>query len=45
MDEGRLMQEVALIADRCDIREEIDRINSHINQFRNIMKEYPCGKN
>jgi uncharacterized protein (TIGR00255 family) len=44
MDEGRLMQEVALIADRCDIREEIDRINSHINQFRNIMKEYPCGK-
>lgn len=43
-DEGRLMQEVALIADRCDIREEIDRINSHINQFHNIMTEYPCGK-
>jgi uncharacterized protein (TIGR00255 family) len=44
VDEGRLMQEVALIADRCDIREEIDRINSHINQFYDIINEYPCGK-
>ena len=44
VDEARLMQEIALIADRCDIREEIDRINSHINQFYDIINEYPCGK-
>ena len=36
-DEGRLMQEVAIFADRCDITEEIVRMRSHLNQFRNYM--------
>ena len=32
MDETRLMNEVALFADRADINEEITRLNSHIHQ-------------
>jgi len=37
IDESRLIQEVAIFADRCDITEEIVRIRSHLNQFRNYM--------
>ena len=33
LDEGRLLQEVALFSDRCDINEEITRLDSHIQQF------------
>jgi uncharacterized protein (TIGR00255 family) len=44
VDENRLLQELALFAERSDIREEVDRIDSHINQFNSIIKEYPCGK-
>lgn len=33
MDENRLSQEVALLADRCDITEELVRLASHFNQF------------
>lgn len=33
MDEGRLAQEVALLADRADITEELVRLASHFNQF------------
>jgi uncharacterized protein (TIGR00255 family) len=33
MDENRLAQEVALLADRCDITEELVRLASHFNQF------------
>ena len=33
MDENRLSQEVALLADRCDITEELVRLSSHFNQF------------
>ena len=35
-DQGRLVQEVALFADRCDISEEIVRLKSHIGQFKAI---------
>ena len=44
INEERLLQEIAICAERCDIREEIDRINSHINHFNKIIAEYPCGK-
>ncbi|MBX7174933.1 MAG: YicC family protein, partial [Pyrinomonadaceae bacterium] len=39
IDQGRLAQEVAFIADRCDISEEIQRLRSHIEQFRQILEE------
>jgi uncharacterized protein (TIGR00255 family) len=37
LDESRLMQEVAIFADRCDITEEIVRLRSHLKQFQNYM--------
>ena len=39
LDQGRLAQEVAYLADRSDISEEIQRLKSHIEQFRQIMDE------
>lgn len=33
LDEGRLAQEVAIFAGRCDITEEIVRMRSHLEQF------------
>lgn len=39
MDQGRLAQEVAYLADRSDISEEIQRLKSHIEHFRQIMSE------
>jgi uncharacterized protein (TIGR00255 family) len=37
VDEGRLAQETAIFASRCDITEETVRTRSHLNQFRNYM--------
>lgn len=34
IDESRFANEVALMADKCDINEEIVRLNTHIVQFR-----------
>jgi uncharacterized protein (TIGR00255 family) len=34
LDQGRLAQEVAYLADRSDISEEIARLRSHVAQFR-----------
>ena len=39
LDQGRLAQEVAYLADRSDISEEIQRLKSHIEQFRQTMNE------
>ncbi len=36
-DESRLAQEVAFFADKSDITEEIVRIRSHVNQFREYL--------
>jgi len=36
-DENRLAQEVAFFADKSDITEEIVRIRSHLNQFRDYL--------
>jgi uncharacterized protein (TIGR00255 family) len=33
LDEARLVQEIAIFADRCDITEEISRTRSHLDQF------------
>ena len=37
LDQGRLAQEVAYLADRSDITEELARLRSHISQFREII--------
>jgi uncharacterized protein (TIGR00255 family) len=37
--EDRLMQEVAFMADRSDITEELVRTRSHLAQFRSYMKQ------
>jgi uncharacterized protein (TIGR00255 family) len=34
LDQGRLAQEVAYLADRSDITEELARLRSHVSQFR-----------
>ena len=38
LDDTRLAQEVAIMADRCDITEEIVRMQSHISQFETLLQ-------
>jgi uncharacterized protein (TIGR00255 family) len=45
IDEGRLAQEVAYLAERSDITEELVRIRSHLNQFREMLdRPEPMGR-
>nr|WP_054702277.1 DUF1732 domain-containing protein [Desulfosarcina cetonica] len=45
IDETRISQEAALLADRSDISEEIVRAKSHIQQFRSLMADdAPAGR-
>jgi uncharacterized protein (TIGR00255 family) len=45
IDEARLAQEAAILADRCDITEEITRFSSHLNQFRKLFEsKEPIGR-
>jgi len=47
IDEQRLAQEIALLADRLDVAEEIDRFRSHITAFRDTLQRggaEPVGK-
>lgn len=37
MPEERIIQEVALLAGKADVREEIDRLNAHISQARDLL--------
>jgi uncharacterized protein (TIGR00255 family) len=39
MDSGRLAQEVAYLASRSDIAEELTRFQSHLDQIRHLLKE------
>ena len=39
LDQGRLAQEVAYLADRSDITEEVARLRSHVAQFRSALTE------
>ena len=43
-DEGRLLTEVAIFADKSNIDEELTRLHSHIAQFREICKEGIVGR-
>ncbi|HKH44667.1 MAG TPA: YicC/YloC family endoribonuclease [Thermoanaerobaculia bacterium] len=45
IDEGRVAQEAALLVDRSDVSEEIDRLRSHLDHFRSVAREPgPGGK-
>ena len=43
-DEGRLLTEVAIFADKSNIDEELTRLRSHIEQFRAIAEEGIVGR-
>ena len=36
VDEGRIAQEAALLVDRSDVSEEIDRLRAHLDHFRSV---------
>lgn len=45
LDEGRLAQEVAYLAERSDITEELVRLRSHLAQFRELLdRDEPVGR-
>ena len=42
---ARIAQEIALLADRGDVSEELTRLESHLRQFRNFLrKSEPVGR-
>lgn len=44
-DDERIIKEIALFADRCDVSEEMTRLESHLNQFEAICdKSEPVGR-
>ena len=42
-DEGRLLTEVALFADKCAIDEELARLHAHIDHYRKILSTEPTA--
>lgn len=45
VDEGRLLNEVAIFSERADITEEMIRLDSHFSQFQQILQEEePIGR-
>lgn len=45
VDEARLAQEIVIYADKCSIEEELTRLRSHIEQFKNLLEtKEPVGK-
>ncbi|MBW2528720.1 MAG: YicC family protein [Deltaproteobacteria bacterium] len=45
LDPGRLEAEVALLADRCDVSEELARLASHVDQFGELLSaSEPVGR-
>lgn len=45
LDDERIIKEIALFADRCDVSEEMTRLESHLNQFEKICnKSEPVGR-
>jgi uncharacterized protein (TIGR00255 family) len=38
LDDDRVLREIALFADRCDVSEEITRLRSHFEQFAGLLK-------
>ncbi|WP_218312083.1 YicC/YloC family endoribonuclease [Alteromonas antoniana] len=45
LEPGRLEQEMIMLAQKVDVAEELDRLNSHIGETRNILKKGgACGR-
>ena len=45
LDEGRLEQEVALLAQKADVAEELDRLEAHVAEFRRTLSaDGPSGR-
>lgn len=44
VDEGRLLTEAALFADKSNIDEELTRLRSHVSQFKEICRETLVGR-
>ncbi|MCH5143244.1 MAG: YicC family protein [Clostridiales bacterium] len=44
IDEGRILTEAALFADKSNIDEELTRLLSHVSQFREICQEHIVGR-
>jgi len=44
LDSARLHQEVVILTDRLDIREELVRLRSHVDQFRNVIGGCDSGQ-
>lgn len=45
LDEGRLEQEMALLAQRLDVDEEMDRLHTHLDEVENVLKrDEPVGR-
>jgi uncharacterized protein (TIGR00255 family) len=45
IDPGRLAQEIAILADKADVTEELVRLGSHIEQFRHFLDQRePVGR-
>lgn len=45
IDENRLLQEIVIFSDKSSIEEELTRLKSHIEQFKELIKESsPIGK-
>ncbi|MDB6168554.1 MAG: hypothetical protein JWM88_1418 [Verrucomicrobia bacterium] len=38
LDDERVLKEVALFADRCDVTEELTRLRSHLEQFTSLLR-------
>jgi uncharacterized protein (TIGR00255 family) len=44
-DEGRLEQEIAMLANRADIHEEVDRLNTHVSEIERVLEQgKPVGR-
>ncbi|MGB0468351.1 MAG: YicC/YloC family endoribonuclease [Pontibacterium sp.] len=45
LDEGRLEQEMVLLAQKADVDEEMDRLNTHVQEVRRVLKQKgPIGR-
>jgi len=44
MEPDRMLQELAVLSDKLDVTEEMDRLRSHFRQFQEIISSGPCGR-
>lgn len=45
LNDERVLKEIALFADRCDVSEELTRLDSHFEQFQELIQSHiACGR-